>query len=283
MSLPRDTVASHGGYPIWRLEAPYSEQKLKPDGLSIIMPTYNKLDSIKRALESIAAQDPCGLPVEVIIVDDGSTDGTFEYFWPATGPSPIVAVSLPDWLIVRYFSTGIKEWTSPANSYNLGFEESQYNYLVHSGADIIWNKPTMLKETMKACDIDRYLIYNYYVLNEPQPDVATRDLLDYSNRGNTTLYPWCVVTSREALKRIGFYEDNYKAGAGEDDAMIMKMDTIGIKFCRVANQCVINQEHKKQYTRDAQWKVNTAHNVRIGYNAAAELRRKMQRGELERF
>ncbi len=276
----RDSVASHGGYPIWKLEAPYGKQKLPPDGLSIIMPTYNKRDSLKRAMTAIADQEPCGLPIEIIVIDDGSTDGTGELF---DSPWSAVGIECPDWLKIRYFSTGIEEWTSPANSYNLGFNYAKYNYLVHSGADIIWYDPTMLVETMQACDVDRYLIYNYYVLNEPKPNLPTSQLLYFAERGNTTLYPWCVVTSREALKRVGFYEDNYKAGAGEDDAMIMKMATIGVKFCRVANQNVINQEHKKQYTRDAEWKANTQHNVRVGYTAAADLRRKISRGELEAF
>ena len=44
-------------------------------GLSILMPVYNELDTVERAIEEALAID---LPVdfELIIVDDGSTDGT---------------------------------------------------------------------------------------------------------------------------------------------------------------------------------------------------------------
>ena len=272
-----DTVASHGHHKIWKLENPYPEQKLPPDGLSIVMPTYNKLSRLKRALSSICGQKPCGLPVEILVINDGSTDGTSEFFGPH---SP---VQTPDWLTVRYFETGVPEWTSPANSYNTGFRNAKYNYMVHSGADIIWYKPTMLGTVMKACDIDRYLIFDYYVLHEPHPDTSQAELLGLSEKKRATLYPWCVVTSAEALRRIGFYEGNYRAGAGEDDAMIEKFNTIGIKFCRVTNQCVINQEHPKEYVRDLKWKANTNFNVRLGHQSAAGLRAKITRGELEKF
>ncbi len=45
--------------------------------LSILMPVYNERGTVERALEAVfAAQLP--VPVELIVVDDGSTDGTRE-------------------------------------------------------------------------------------------------------------------------------------------------------------------------------------------------------------
>jgi glycosyltransferase involved in cell wall biosynthesis len=49
-----------------------------PDGLSILMPVYNEIERIERALDATLAVDlPC--PFELVIVDDGSTDGTANY------------------------------------------------------------------------------------------------------------------------------------------------------------------------------------------------------------
>jgi dolichol-phosphate hexosyltransferase len=56
--------------------------------LSILMPVYNEAATVERAVASVLAAD---LPVttEVIVVDDGSTDGTREILeqadWPADG------------------------------------------------------------------------------------------------------------------------------------------------------------------------------------------------------
>jgi glycosyltransferase involved in cell wall biosynthesis len=49
-----------------------------PDGLSILMPVYNEIERIERALDAtLAVNLPC--PFELVIVDDGSTDGTIDY------------------------------------------------------------------------------------------------------------------------------------------------------------------------------------------------------------
>lgn len=55
------------------------------DGLSILMPVYNEVDRVGQALrKTLAVEFPC--PVEVVVVDDGSADGTTEILrdgaWP---------------------------------------------------------------------------------------------------------------------------------------------------------------------------------------------------------
>ncbi len=46
--------------------------------LSILMPSYNEARTIQEILEQVDAADAAGLEKELIIVDDGSTDGTRE-------------------------------------------------------------------------------------------------------------------------------------------------------------------------------------------------------------
>ena len=46
----------------------------KSDGVSVIIPTYNRESVVRRAIDSALAQTYRNL--EVIVVDDGSTDGT---------------------------------------------------------------------------------------------------------------------------------------------------------------------------------------------------------------
>ena len=42
--------------------------------ISVVIPTYNRRDLLKRALVSVFAQSLP--PTEIIVIDDGSTDGT---------------------------------------------------------------------------------------------------------------------------------------------------------------------------------------------------------------
>ena len=59
--------------------------------ISVVIPTYNRLWALPQAIESCRAADGT---VEIIVVDDGSTDGTWE--WLAAQPG-IVAIRTENW------------------------------------------------------------------------------------------------------------------------------------------------------------------------------------------
>ncbi len=47
--------------------------------ISVIIPTYNRCSDLRRTLEGFEAQQIDGVPLEVVVVDDGSTDDTAEF------------------------------------------------------------------------------------------------------------------------------------------------------------------------------------------------------------
>jgi GT2 family glycosyltransferase len=60
------------------------------------MPTYNRVDQLRAALTGLAGQQGLAEPVEVVVVSDGSTDGTDEYLSSSAVPLPVVALSQPN-------------------------------------------------------------------------------------------------------------------------------------------------------------------------------------------
>jgi glycosyltransferase involved in cell wall biosynthesis len=106
--------------------------------LSIIIPTFNRLWSLPQAIESCrATRSPC----EIIVVDDGSTDGTSA--WLARQPD-IIAITTENWGKDRAVNTGFAraqgqyvrfldsdDWLEP------GANDAQIAIAQQSGADVV--------------------------------------------------------------------------------------------------------------------------------------------------
>ena len=64
--------------------------------VSVVVPTYNRCDRLHRVLTALAAQTFPRTSFEVIVVSDGSTDGTDEYLRSDRPPLQLVAVMQPN-------------------------------------------------------------------------------------------------------------------------------------------------------------------------------------------
>lgn len=96
-----------------------------PIRFSVIVPTYNRLDEIRELLESLALQALSADKFEVVIVDDGSTDGTDKYIADLKGK---VAYSL---------SFYPQDHQGPGPARNLGMEKAKGEYYIFVDSDCI--------------------------------------------------------------------------------------------------------------------------------------------------
>jgi glycosyltransferase involved in cell wall biosynthesis/GT2 family glycosyltransferase len=64
-----------------------------PRTISVVIPTYNRVDQLRGVLGGLAAQTGLAEPAEVIVVSDGSSDGTDEYLRSPDCPLPVLALS----------------------------------------------------------------------------------------------------------------------------------------------------------------------------------------------
>ncbi len=98
--------------------------------ISVILTTYERRELLARALASVFAQTLTDR--EVIVVDDGSTDGTLEFL----GTQPV--------MLIRAAHSG-----NPAVVRNAGLERAQGELIAFLDSDDVW-RPTALAELAEA-------------------------------------------------------------------------------------------------------------------------------------
>src|ERR1700744_48414 len=89
--------------------------------LTVVLPHYNQRDFLPRAVASVLRGEPCDL--EIIIVDDGSTDGSEPVLAVLEAASPLIKV------IRCKVNQGV------ARALNTGLAAARGHYVTFLGAD----------------------------------------------------------------------------------------------------------------------------------------------------
>lgn len=134
--------------------------------ISVIIPLYNKKKTIKKTIESILGQSYKDL--EIIIVDDGSTDGSLSVIAsPSEGAAISRKMGSPRLDYQARDDSKIKLITqrhsgAPA-ARNRGAKEAQGEYLFFCDADIVL-RPDALKKMKNALDknLDKSYAYSSF-------------------------------------------------------------------------------------------------------------------------
>jgi len=92
--------------------------------LSVVIPTFNRKDSLRCTLDGLARQQYPVTEFEVVVVSDGSTDGTVEMLaeYALTAPYPIRVVNQAN--------------GGPSRARNRGIQEAQYEVIVFLDDDV---------------------------------------------------------------------------------------------------------------------------------------------------
>ncbi len=109
--------------------------------ISIVIPTYNRLDFITRTLESMEGLNYPKSDFEVIVVDDGSSDGTYEYMLKYSKTTKL------------NFSFISQKNSGPAAARNVGLKYAKGKYVAYTDSDCIVDK-NWLWELLKGFTSD---------------------------------------------------------------------------------------------------------------------------------
>lgn len=135
-----------------------NKQKSAQPLVSVIIPCFNCATYIKDALDSVMQQDYA--PIEIVIVDDGSTDSSKEVITQYDGP-------------IRFFS---QKNQGPAAARNRAVAESKGEYLAFLDGDDIW-MPGKLALQME------------YILQHPQTHIVYGGFLFWHVDSDSNNYP----------------------------------------------------------------------------------------------
>ncbi len=103
---------------------------------SVVIPTHNRKTTLARVLAAYAEQQPADLPFELIVVDDGSTDGSAEL--------------LANWRARRFrLRFAVQPNRGPAAARNHALTLAQGRFVLFTGDDIE-PAPTLLAEHWRA-------------------------------------------------------------------------------------------------------------------------------------
>jgi glycosyltransferase involved in cell wall biosynthesis len=182
--------------------------------VSIILPTYNRLRFLPQAIESARAQTHADW--EMIVVDDGSDDGTAEYLAGMAAADPrIRVVALP--------RTG-----RIPRLRNIAAAEARGTWLAFLDSDDFWH-PAKLEKQLAATAATPGARWSYvrHVAvgenGEPQPLDAPRArpprsgwiLQAYLERRTVVSLP-AVVVERELFHQVGGFDETFELAEDHD-------------------------------------------------------------------
>ncbi len=174
------------------------------DLISVVIPTYNRRDKLPACIASVLAQTYRN--IEVIVVDDASTDGTERLFDCGTDPR------------VHYVRYGDNRGACYAR--NLGAQQARGSILAFQDSDDLWHPDKLQKQydlltatgaDLCYCGMNRIAANGssfYYPVHAPHPGRALEDFLAENRAGTQTMLMhravWEAVRFDETIRR---YQD----------------------------------------------------------------------------
>ena len=168
---------------------------------SVIVPTYNRGHLLPRALNSIAAQTQT--PLEVIVVDDGSTDDTIA----------ILRREYPDVVIFQETHRGVSA------ARNRGIQASRGDWIAFLDSDDEWlpeklarqNAALVSTPTILLCHTEEVWVRNGVRVNPMKKHAKRGGAIFEDCLPLCCMSPSSVVVHREVLEDVGVFDESLPA------------------------------------------------------------------------
>lgn len=186
--------------------------------VSVVVPAFNAEPFLDAALEAILVQDYPRL--EVIVVDDGSTDGTAD-----------LVRRRDSVILVQQANAG------PSAARNAGMERSRGDFVTFCDADDLFRPHKVSAQVgylQENSDIGCVLVQHETFLADgvPRPDWLTDE---------TGVQPQSALVRRSVIEQVGGFDPDYRLTEGLE--WLSRMRDAGVRIGVLAQVCVDRRIH----------------------------------------
>ena len=205
--------------------------------VSVIIPNYNYAEYLRESIDSALNQDY--QPIEIIVVDDGSTDGSRE--------------------ILRSYGTQIRvieiENSGAPTARNFGLMEAHGYYIAYLDADDFWIRTKISTQIERLRDTNTDMVYCKMTIWDVKARSTT--ISSENREGNfknefllhptrTPFPPSTMLMTRDLVARAGIWDTAFKSPAEDFD--YLRRCAKYTDFAIVDEALVVHRNHAKSLT-----------------------------------
>ncbi len=195
---------------------------------SIVIPTYNRLPILQKCLRALEQQwlrdDSIITGYEVILVDDGSTDGTLEWLTFHNHEFPHVRSLAQD-------------HQGPAAARNLGVESAKGDTIIFIDSDLVVTEHFLqahadaLVKGEQELGSDRLFTYGW-VINTCNFDNPTSEPYKVTDFSAAYFATGNVAIARKWLEKVGLFDTRFQLYGWEDLELGVRLKQLGLKLIK---------------------------------------------------
>ncbi len=181
--------------------------------ISVIIPTYNRYEVLKRALASVYAQTHKAK--EVIVIDDGSIDETSQ-----------IIKDFPD---IKYF---YQDNAGVSSARNLGIQKAQYKWIAFLDSDDEWHRDKLQEHLelhlsspeLEMSYTDEKWIRNAKEVKVPKKYAKVGGNIFEACLSHCIIAPSATLIHKDLLDRVGLFDESLEVCEDYDLWLRVAMD-----------------------------------------------------------
>ena len=184
---------------------------------SVVIPTYNRLPILQKCLQAMEAQD-FTQPYEIVVVDDGSTDGTVEFLQSHRHEFPHVRLLL-------------QSHEGAAIARNTGIDLATGDTIVFIDSDLVVT-PIFLSAHAQALEnSDRAFTYGL-VINTSDFENPTSAKVKIQDISTAFFATGNVAIAKHWLIEAGKFDTSFRQYGWEDLELGVRLKSLGLKLIK---------------------------------------------------